>query len=122
MIDKDRAFAAFLPTISLSLEFMLQGKTSLAAGNPLIAEFVPVNATDVPGLPEIWIFTRFVICRPCRQLESTGRMQRALLLDHQAILMLDVARAYFQVMHSEKQVRYYDYSIETGDSGSKTSR
>ena len=48
LIDKDRAFAAFLPTLSLAGVFMRQDKTSFGAGNPLITDFVPDRATDVP--------------------------------------------------------------------------
>ncbi len=111
LIDKDRAFAAFLPTISLAPTFMSQGKTALAADNPLISKFEPEHAADVPvtGNMDLHPF------RDVPALQAAGnyaKMQRALLLDRQAILMLDVARTYFQVMHSEKQVAVLRHSIE----------
>ncbi len=113
LINKDRAFAAFLPTISFAPSFMNQGKTAIAAGNPLIAEFVPTHTMDVPisgnmdlhpfrDVPGLW------------SAEYAAKMQRALLLEHQSELMLDVAKTYFQVMHSEKQVDVLKYSIKVG--------
>ncbi|MGB9712614.1 TolC family protein [Dissulfurimicrobium hydrothermale] len=111
LIDKDRAFAAFLPTISFAPTFMLQGKTAYAANNPLIAEFEPNHTTDLPvaGNMDLHLF------RDVPALQTAGafaKMQRAVLLDRQALLMLDVARTYFQVMHSEKQVAVLKYSIK----------
>ena len=111
LIDKDRAFAAFLPKIGFAPAFMFQGKTALAPGNPLIAEFVPEQATDMPvaGNMDLHPF------RDVPALQAAGsatQMQQALLLDRRAILMLDVARAYFQVMNSEKQVEVLRHSIQ----------
>lgn len=111
LIDKDRAFAAFLPRIRFAPTFLSQGKTSLAPGNPLIAKFVPEHAADSPieGSMDLHPFRDV----PALQAAgSTARMQRALLLDQQAILMLDVSKIYFQVLHSEKQVEVLKHSIE----------
>jgi len=101
LIDKDRAFVAFLPTISFAPAFMRQGKT------------VPGRATVMPvaGNMDLHLF------RDLPALQAAGfsaRMQRALLLDYQAVLMLDVARTYFQILHSEKQVEALRYSIKVG--------
>ncbi len=116
LIDKDRAFAAFLPTISLTPTFMFQGKTALAPENPLIAQFEPVQANDVPvvGKMDLHPF------RDLPALQAAGNyaeMHRAMLLDRQAILMLDVARTYFQIMRSEKQVAVLRHSIEVARQG-----
>jgi outer membrane protein TolC len=111
LIDKDRAFAAFLPKISLTPTFMFQGKTALAPDNPLIAEFEPVQATDLPATGNFDLHP----FRDVPALQAAGNyaeMHRALLLDRQAILMLDVSRIYFQVMHSEKQVAVLRHSID----------
>ncbi len=111
LIDKDRAFAAFLPKINFASTFMFQGKTALAPDNPLIAEFEPQQATDLPvtGSFDLHPF------RDVPALQAAGNnaeMHRALLLDRQAILMLDVSGIYFQVMHSEKQAAVLRHSIE----------
>ena len=110
LIDKDRAFAAFLPKISFAPTFLFQGKTAYAATNPLISQFEPEYAVDMPvtGNLDLHPF------RDVPALQAAGNyaeMQRALLLDRQAILLLDVARTYFLVMHSEKQVAVLQHSV-----------
>lgn len=111
LLDEDRAFAAFLPTISFAPTFMRQEKTALAAGNPLISEFVPDHATDVPLKADMDL-NPFYAVPALHAAGSFARMQRALLLDRRAILMLDVAKTYFQVLHAEKQVGVLRYSIK----------
>lgn len=113
LIDKDRAFAAFLPSISLAPAFMHQDKVALGAGNSIIATLVPDHTTDVS------VSGNFNL-HPFRDLPAlqaagdSAQMQRALLLDSQAVLMMDVARTYFEVMYSEKKVRVLQYSIKVG--------
>ena len=111
LIDKDRAFAAFLPTISVTPTFIHQGQTALAADNPLISAVAPADATDVPVVGNM----NLQPFHDVPALQSAGfvaQMQRAMLLDRQAILMLDVAKTYFQVLHSEKQVGVLENSIK----------
>ncbi len=101
LIDKNRAFAAFLPTISFAPAFMRRGET------------VPGSTTVMPvaGNMDLHPFRDL----PALQAAgSTAQRQRALLLDHQAVLMLDVAKTYFQVMRAEKQVEVLRYSIKVG--------
>lgn len=113
LINKDRAFAAFLPTISFAPAFMHQGETSLGAGNPLITEFVPTQTTDVPITGNMTL-NPFRDARTFQAAGSSARMKEALLLDRQSLLMLDVAETYFQVMHSEKQAAVLQYSVQVG--------
>jgi outer membrane protein len=114
LIDKDRAFAAFLPTIGFAATFLSQGKTDFAADNPLIAAFEPPHATDA-------LLDARMNVHPFRDVPAiqaagaTSRVQRALLLDRQAIVLLDVAKTYFQVLRSEKQVALLGASIETDE-------
>jgi outer membrane protein TolC len=111
MIDKDRAFASFLPTISFAPTYMRQEKTGLAAANPMIASFVPEKTRDVPfqgqwflhpfrNVPLVWASRRNV------------QRERALLLDRQAIVLLDVAQTFFQVARSEKQAQVLENSVQ----------
>ncbi len=104
LINKDRAFAAFLPTIRLAPAFMRQEKTSLGADNPLITEFMPEETMDLPiegnmnlNLVRDW--------KSLKAADASIRMKRAGLLDRQSILMLDVAETYYQIMHSEEKAR-----------------
>jgi outer membrane protein TolC len=111
LIDKDRAFAAFLPTISFVPTFMFQAKTELAPGNPLISEFEPTHAIDLPveGGLNVSPFHDVATLQAAR---FSARMQRYLLLDKQAILMLEVASTYYQIMRSESQIDVLRYTIE----------
>jgi outer membrane protein TolC len=43
---------------------------------------------------------------------SSAEKRRALLLDRQATLLLDVAQTYYQVMRSEKQVQVLENSVQ----------
>ena len=111
LIDKDRAFAAFLPTISLSPVFMRQEKTNLGAGSSLINEFVKDKATDVTVTGNMNLHP-FRDVPAVRAAGSSVRMGRAMLLEQQSILMLDVARTYYQVMHAEAAVNVLEKTIE----------
>jgi outer membrane protein TolC len=110
LIDKDRAFAAFLPRISLVPTFMAQPETAYAADNELISAFEPTHATDVPLVGKMDLHP-FRDVPAARAAGASARAQRALLLDRQAVLMLDVARAYFQVLHAENQVEVLAQSV-----------
>ncbi|WP_028324715.1 TolC family protein [Desulfatirhabdium butyrativorans] len=114
LIDKDRAFAAFLPTIGFAATFMSQGKTDFAADNPLIAAFEPPHATDALLGARMNVHP-FRDAPAMQAAGAASRAQRALLLDRQAIVLLDVARTYFQVLRSEKQVTLLGASIETDE-------
>jgi outer membrane protein TolC len=111
LIDKDRAFARFLPTIGFAPSYMRQEKSSIGAGNPLVASIVRQETLDAPlqgnlnlspfqDAPAVWAAA------------STAEQQRALLLDRQAILLLDVAQTYYQVMRSEKQVSVLEHTAQ----------
>lgn len=113
LINKNRAFAAFLPRISFAPVFMRQEKSALGAGNAGIAGFTPHRTTDVSvtGKLDLNPFRDLPVLKAAGYSEQ---MQRALLLDRRAVLMIDVAKTYFQVMHSEKQVQVLQYSIKVG--------
>jgi outer membrane protein TolC len=111
LIDKDRAFARFLPTIGFAPSYMREEKSTINAGNPLIGSIVRQETLDAPlhananvnpfqDAPAIWAAT------------SSAQQWRALLLDRQAILLLDVAQTYYQVMRSEKQVQVLEHSVK----------
>ena len=111
LINKDRAFARFLPTIRFAPTYMRQEKSSYAEGNSSISKFLRDKTLDAPlqgsmnvnpfqDAPALWAAT------------SKAEQQRALLLDQQAILLLDVAQTYYQVMRSEKQVEVLANSVK----------
>ena len=111
LIDKDRAFARFLPTIRFAPSYMRQEKSSFAEGNSLISSFLRTETLDAPlqgslstnpfhDAPALWAAA------------ASAEQQRALLLDRQAVLLLDVAQTYYQVMRSEKQVQVLENSVQ----------
>jgi outer membrane protein len=111
LIDKDRAFAAFLPTISFAPVFMRQERTDLGGGDSLISEFVKNKTTDVTVAGNMNLHP-FRDVPAVRAAGSSVRMQKALLLEQQSILMLDVARTYYQVMHAEAAVKVLAQTID----------
>ena len=110
LINKDRAFSAFLPKIYFSAAFMRQEQTELGSGSLLLAEIVPEKTTNLPvtGTMDVNLL------RDMATFKAAGhsiQMQQATLLDQQSLLMLDVARTYFQVLYSEKQVKVLEHTI-----------
>lgn len=110
LIDKDRAFARFLPTIRFSPSYMRQEPSSIGVGNPLVASILRQETLDTPmegnlnlspfqDTPALWA------------ANASAEQQRFLLLGHQSILLLDVAQTYYQVMRSEKQVQLLEHSV-----------
>jgi outer membrane protein TolC len=111
LIDKDRAFARFLPTIRFAPSYMRQEESSLASESPLVASILRKETLDAPiegnvnlspfqDVPNTWAAA------------STAEQRQSLLLDRQSILLLDVAQTYYQVMRSEKQVQVLEHSVE----------
>jgi outer membrane protein TolC len=48
LIEKDRAFARFLPTIRFAPGYMRQEKSSLGAGNSLVSSILRTETLDAP--------------------------------------------------------------------------
>jgi outer membrane protein TolC len=111
LIDKDRAFARFLPTIHFAPSYIRQEKTSLGAGNPLIDSIVRKETLDAPLQGNLAV-NPFQDASALWAAATTVDQRRALLLDRQAILMLDVAQTYYQVMRAEQQVTVLAHSVD----------
>jgi outer membrane protein TolC len=110
LIDKDRAFARFLPTLRFAPSYMRQEKTSLGAGNPLISSIVREETLDAPLQADMHV-NPFQDAASIWAATTSAEQRRALLLDRQSILLLDVAQTYYQVLRSEKQVRVLEQSV-----------
>jgi outer membrane protein TolC len=111
LIDKDRAFARFLPTIRFAPSYLRQEKSSVTAGNPLVASIVRQETLDAP-LQGNMNLSPFQDAPALWAAASSAEQRRALLLDRQSILLLDVAQTYYQVMRSEKQVQVLEHSVQ----------
>ncbi len=111
LIDKDRAFARFLPTLRFAPSYMRQEESSIGGGNPLADEFLRTETTDAPLEGALHL-------APLRDLPAlkaagaSAEQRRAFLLDRRSILLLDVAQTYYQVVRSEKQVGVLEHSVE----------
>jgi outer membrane protein TolC len=111
LIDKDRAFARFLPTIRFAPSYMRQEKSSLAAGNSLVSSILRTKTVDAPLQGNLDL-SPFQDAPALWAAASSAEQRRFLLLDRQAILLLDVAQTYYQVMRSEKQVQVLGNSVQ----------
>lgn len=111
LIDKDRAFARFLPTIRFAPSYMRQEKSSLGAGNALVDNIFREETLDAP-LQAALNVNPLQDTATLWAAGSSAEQQRALLLDRQSILFLDVAQTYYQVIRSEQQVQVLEHSVQ----------
>lgn len=118
LIDRRRAVAAFLPTVSLAPRYTRRDGTS-GGGNGV--DFndngggggsSQREAFDVPIESTINVFNGFSDLARLRGSRLTIQQRRALLLDLQEQLLLDVARVFYQVLRSEESVRVLENSLE----------
>ncbi|HEV7298074.1 MAG TPA: TolC family protein [Tepidisphaeraceae bacterium] len=128
LIDKDRAAAAFFPTISLAPTYFFQDKVSGAGGSTIVtgggtgggSGTIVVSGGsgqrnerfDVPVTGSWNLFNSFRDVANRRRANATAEQQRDLLLDLQAALLLDVARVYYEVLRSEQSVRVLENALK----------
>jgi outer membrane protein TolC len=110
LIAKQRAFSAFLPTISLAPAFTYLSKPSVinTTGNNQLIKDVPITGTAN-------LFNGF---RDAATLEGAGytaEQRKAQLLDLQATIFLDVAQTYYQVLSAERSVLVLTNSVKVQD-------
>jgi outer membrane protein len=99
LIDKDRAFSTFLPTVSLA-PIYFQRETFDREGLP--DSLTPFHAFDLPVAGQANLFNGF---RDVAQLKGSKRaieQRRELLLDAQSLLLLEVAQTYYAVLTAER--------------------
>ena len=130
LIDKDRAAAAFFPTISLSPSYFFQDKVSSSGSSTTViggggvgggvgggSVFVGGGSSsrnerfDVPVVGDWNAFNGFRDVANVRRARATIDEQRELLLDLQTSLLLDVARVYYEILRSEQSVRVLENSL-----------
>ena len=110
LIAKERAFAAFLPTISLAPTYTYLSKPSVIntqSGNELIKD-VAIAANGN-------VFNGF---RDMATLQGSGytiEQRKAQLLDMQQTIFLDVAATYYQILSSERSVLVLTNSVTVQD-------
>ncbi len=118
LIDRRRAVAAFLPTVSLAPRYTRRDGAAGGGGNGLGDNNIGSGgnssqreAFDVPVEGTINLFNGFSDLARLRSSRLTIAQRRALLLDLQEQLLLDVARIFYQVLRSEESVRVLENSL-----------
>jgi len=121
LIAKNRAVAAFLPTVSFQPQFTIEqpALNGVAAGSTPQATATS-NGFVIRG--DTWqqfqapvagaMSFSFVSYPNVQSAEQTIVQQRQLLLDTQATVLLSVAQTYYQVLLSEKQVSVLENSLK----------
>jgi outer membrane protein/adhesin transport system outer membrane protein len=106
LIDKRRAAAAFLPTLTLAPSYIWRNQTgdsqrdNTGFNTPLVAAAAVSPVRDVSVL---------------RSAGATAKEREALLMDFQDGLLLDVARTHYDVIRSERAVAVLEGSLAVQD-------
>jgi outer membrane protein len=119
LIAKDRAAAAFMPTISInpgySVSQQLHGQSnSVAIPSPSGKSKGggENHHIDIPAEGRMNLFNGFIDLNNYRAAGRTIEERRALLLDAQATVLLDVAQVYYSVLTSERNVEVLKNSLK----------
>jgi outer membrane protein len=126
MAEKDRAFSAFLPTISMNPAYTITHNPNAGAtvtgangqARPVGTSggFKSVGRTlrrfEVPVTGTGNLFRGFTDLATLEASDWTIEQRRELLLDAQATLLLDVATTYYDVLRAERQVDVLQKSLE----------
>jgi outer membrane protein len=112
LLAKDKAFAAFLPTVSLSA-----GWTYQSQGGVLPAHSSQTSAT-IPGQ---WnLFNGFRDYYTVKAADQSIEQQKQLVFDLEQTVLLDVAQAYYQVLTSEQSVDVLNNSLKAQEANVRT--
>jgi outer membrane protein TolC len=150
LIDKDRAYSNFLPTISLAPEITYTNKpssgvtasgsssnsggtgttggtgTAGGTGTGSLTTVAGAGAktvrTDVPVAAGYSNFNFFGSLANLYRLASTVDEQRALLLDMQQQILLETAQTYYEVLSAEQSVEVLRDSVKVQDEALKVQR
>jgi outer membrane protein TolC len=140
LIDKDRAYSNFLPTISLAPEVTYTNKpssgvtgggsggtgTAGGTGTTSLTSVAGAGAktvrTDVPVAGGYSNFNFFGSLANLYRLASTVDEQRALLLDMQQQILLETAQTYYAVLSAEQSVQVLRDSVDVQDEALKVQR
>src|SRR3954471_18499288 len=124
MNDKDRAFAQFLPTIGVAPNYTISHNPN--AGQAVVSNgvarpsgtsggFKPAGRTlrrfEVPVTGSGNLFHGFRDMQALLAEDWTVEQRRQLMLDAQATLLLDVCRAYYQVLLAERSIDVLTQSL-----------
>jgi outer membrane protein len=120
LIDKNRAVANFLPTVSFQPNYTIGqkpgGTITSSPGTPLAGTFRVVGNTEqrleAPVVGSINLFNGGGDVARLRATEAIIAQRRELLLNLQATILLNVAQTYYQILRSEREVAVLRHSLE----------
>ncbi len=119
LIDKERAFANFLPTVSLAPTINYETKRTSAASSGTITTGTVAAAggttdalRDVPVAGSVNVFNGFQDVSNLRRAGYTAQQREQLLLDLQMTLFLNVAQAYYTTLSNERSVTVLTNSVQ----------
>ena len=117
LIEKDRVAWSFFPTVAIEPSYTITDRANRGSGGAVgtIGGFRPVGSTlqrfEAPIVSRVNLFNGFVDVARLRGARADAERQRLLLLDQQALILLEVAQVYFQVLRSERQVSVIQSSL-----------
>jgi outer membrane protein TolC len=109
LIDKKRAVAGFLPTVSLAPTYTRQEKVTIPGAPSFFEQVALPHTFDMPVASQMNVNVPQNLAK-LRATEATAAQQRSLLLDLQSTILLDVANVYYRVLLSEAQGHVLEYS------------
>jgi outer membrane protein len=112
LIDKDKAFSNFLPSVSLSAGWSYQSQGAI----------VPRHSQDLAAnVPGQWnLFNGFRDYYSLKSADQTIEQQKQLILDGEQTVLLDVAQTYYQVLTSEQSVDVLSNSLTAQEENVRT--
>jgi TolC family type I secretion outer membrane protein len=112
LIDKDKAFANFLPQVSLSAGWSYQSSGAL----------VPRHSQDLTAtVPGEWnLFNGFRDYYSLKSADQSIEQQKQLILDGEQTVLLDVAQTYYAVLTNEQSVDVLANSLQAQEENVRT--
>lgn len=108
IIDKQRAVARFLPTLAFAPSYKREDLFATWPGNASI----PVrDSTELPLQAQWNLFNGFQDSARLAQSAASIDQRRALLLDAQANLLLNVAETFYGILQAERSVQVLQASL-----------
>ena len=112
LLAKDKAFANFLPTVSLSAGWGYQSSGAFQTGQQ------QKPSVTVPGQ---WnLFNGFRDYYSVKSADQSIEQQKQLVFDLEQTVLLDVAQSYYQVLTSEQSVEVLSNSLKAQEANVKT--
>lgn len=115
LIERKRAGAAFLPTVSLAPSYAARERVSTGSGDGNLASSSQQNSfLDVPVNGGFTLSPLSDLARLNREARTIDQ-RRNLLLDAQESILLETARVFYDVLRAERLVRVLENSLEVQD-------